>query len=64
VPGPGYYFNPSVDTSFKLKAVPEFKQFFGSQMERFIYEKPKFATLGPGSYDIKDSPKVKFQTDH
>ena len=35
-PGPGFYIDRYKHSSFKLKQVPENKQFFGSKLERFF----------------------------
>ena len=34
-PGPGYYYDDKKTTSFNKQPYPEFKQFFGSKIERF-----------------------------
>jgi len=34
-PGPGAYFNPKTQSSFKTGKVPERLQFFGSTVDRF-----------------------------
>ena len=48
-PGPGYYYDSIKSSQFKNKLVPEFKQFFGSKLERFIRKKEN-NNLGPGQY--------------
>lgn len=48
-PGPGYYFNDKDFSSFKIKKVPEMKQYFGSKLARFETKKIK-NKLGPGEY--------------
>ena len=48
-PGPGYYYNES-DTAFKVKHVPELKQFFGSKLSRFVTKRNLAHSLGPGEY--------------
>ena len=35
MPGPGAYYNPKQQTSFKTGKIPERLQFFGSTVERF-----------------------------
>ena len=59
-PGPGYYYDPFRTSSFFFKPTPEFKQFFGSRLERFS---PNNNTnlknnLGPGEYFEKDMNKT------
>ena len=48
-PGPGYYYNQNTFSGFHKKQVPEYKQFFGSKLERFIKIKEN-SPLGPGTY--------------
>tara|TARA_B110000305_G_C19414841_1_gene627410 strand:+ start:1268 stop:1456 length:189 start_codon:yes stop_codon:yes gene_type:complete len=42
-PGPGSYYNPAAQTSFKTGKKPERLQFFGSTVERFNGNKNKKA---------------------
>ena len=54
-PGPGSYYNPQAQTSFKTGKKPERLQFFGSTVERFNGNKNKKAEKqepGPGTYSI------------
>jgi len=48
-PGPGYYFNQKTFSGIKMKQIPEYRQFFGSKLERFSKIKST-SSLGPGSY--------------
>lgn len=60
-PGPGAYYNPQNQTSFKTGKKPERLQFFGSTVERFGENQQKsnngtqsnFAP-GPGSYHVQN----------
>ena len=58
-PGPGYYYDPFRTSSFFFKPTPEFKQFFGSKLERFtpivIQDQNN---LGPGQYFEKNMNKT------
>ena len=54
-PGPGYYYNQNTFSGFTTKQVPEFKQFFGSKLERFSKIKTN-NPLGPGAY-FKTEPE-------
>jgi hypothetical protein len=58
-PGPGYYYDSVKSSQFKNKLVPEFKQFFGSKLERFIRKKEN-NSLGPGQYFINEINKDSF----
>ena len=50
-PGPGYYYNQKNYTSFNVKFVPEYKQYFGSKLARFLNNKNNDTnSLGPGDY--------------
>jgi hypothetical protein len=49
-PGPGYYYDPYKTSSFRFKPAPEFKQFFGSKLERFYKFRGFDNQLGPGEY--------------
>ena len=53
-PGPGYYFNQNTFSGIKMKQTPEYRQFFGSKLERFSKIKSN-SSLGPGSYFINDN---------
>ena len=57
-PGPGYYYNQKEDTSFKIKYVPECKQFFGSKLARFSIKNNYKNLLGPGEYFKEDKNKI------
>ena len=57
-PGPGYYYNES-DTAFKVKFVPELKQFFGSKLSRFETKKNLSNSLGPGEYFKEEKEPIK-----
>jgi len=48
-PGPGYYLEEKMYTSFKPQALPEDRQTFGSICQRFPYLKTA-DSLGPGAY--------------
>ena len=58
-PGPGYYYDPFRTSSFFFKPTPEFKQFFGSKLERFtpIVTQDQ-NNLGPGQYFEKNMNKT------
>jgi len=50
-PGPGYYYDQKSFTSFNVKYVPEYKQYFGSRLARFINNRSNVTnSLGPGDY--------------
>ena len=49
-PGPGYYCDSYRNSSFRLKPNPEFRQSFGSKLERFFHNKSSDNFLGPGQY--------------
>ena len=53
-PGPGYYFNQNTFSGIKMKHTPEYRQFFGSKLERFSKTKST-SSLGPGSYFNNDN---------
>ena len=57
-PGPGYYYDPFRTTSFHFKPTPEYKQFFGSKLERFYKYKGFDNSLGPGEYFEKAMNKT------
>ena len=57
-PGPGYYYDPFRTTSFHFKPTPEFKQFFGSKLERFYKYRGFDNYLGPGEYFEKAMNKT------
>ena len=57
-PGPGYYYDPYRTSSFSFKKIPEFKQFFGSKLERFYKYKGFDNNLGPGEYFEKKMNKT------
>ena len=57
-PGPGYYYDPYRTSSFHFKPTPEFKQFFGSKLERFYKYKGFDSYLGPGEYFEKSMNKT------
>ena len=57
-PGPGYYYDPFRTSSFFIKPTPEFKQFFGSKLERFPSNNTEQNNLGPGEYYEKDMNKT------
>ena len=57
-PGPGYYYDPFKTSSFRFKPTPEFKQFFGSKLERFYKFKGFDNHLGPGEYFEKAMNKT------
>lgn len=52
-PGPGYYLEEKMYTSFKPHPLPEEKQTFGSISQRFPYLKTA-DSLGPGAYFRED----------
>lgn len=57
MPGPGAYYNPKQQSSFKTGKIPERLQFFGSTVERFSENKPgavEPATVGPGTYTVNN----------
>lgn len=57
MPGPGYYYNPKVESSFRTQSVPVFKQFFGSSTNRFKNTDRRmveFANIGPGYINEKE----------
>ena len=57
-PGPGYYYDPFRTSSFFFKPTPEFKQFFGSRLERFSSNNTEQSNLGPGEYFEKNMNKT------
>ena len=57
-PGPGYYYDPFRTSSFYFKPTPEFKQFFGSKLERFYKYRGFDNYLGPGEYFEKSMNKT------
>ena len=57
-PGPGYYYDPFRTSSFFFKPTPEFKQFFGSKLERFSTNNTDQNNLGPGEYFEKKMNKT------
>jgi hypothetical protein len=57
-PGPGYYYDPYRTSSFHFKPIPEFKQFFGSKLERFYKYRGFDNYLGPGEYFEKNMNKT------
>ena len=57
-PGPGYYYDPYRTSSFFFKPTPEFKQFFGSKIERFSPNNMEQNNLGPGEYFKKSMNKT------
>ena len=57
-PGPGYYYDPFRTSSFFFKPTPEFKQFFGSKLERFSTNNTEQNNLGPGQYFEKSMNKT------
>ena len=57
-PGPGYYYDPFRTSSFFFKPTPEFKQFFGSKLERFTPTNTEQNNLGPGEYFDKTMNKT------
>ena len=58
LPGPGYYYDPFKTSSFFFKPTPEFKQFFGSKLERFSSINTDQNNLGPGEYFEKNMNKT------
>ena len=58
LPGPGYYYDPFKTSSFFFKPTPEFKQFFGSKLERFSSINKDQNNLGPGEYFEKNMNKT------
>ena len=58
LPGPGYYYDPFKTSSFFFKPTPEFKQFFGSKLERFSSINTDQNNLGPGEYFEKNMNKI------
>ena len=58
LPGPGYYYDPFKTSSFFFKPTPEFKQFFGSKLERFSSINIDQNNLGPGEYFEKNMNKT------
>jgi hypothetical protein len=67
-PGPGAYYNPNTQTSFKTGKKPERLQFFGSTVDRFnpgkSTMKEPLANVGPGSYNVHAQSKKRVQTVH
>ena len=58
-PGPGYYYDQRAFTSFKVNYVPEYKQYFGSKLARFLNNKSKATnSLGPGDYFKEEKNKM------
>ena len=57
-PGPGYYYDPFRTSSFFFRPTPEFKQFFGSKLERFSPTNAEQNNLGPGEYFDKSMNKT------
>ena len=57
-PGPGYYYDPFKTSSFHIKPTPEYKQFFGSKLERFYKSKGFENNIGPGEYFEKAMNKT------
>jgi len=58
-PGPGYYYDQRAFTSFKVKYVPEYKQYFGSKLARFLTNKSNATnSLGPGDYFKEEKNKM------
>ena len=58
-PGPGYYYNQKAFTSFYVKYVPEYKQYFGSKLARFLNNKNNATnSLGPGDYFKEEKNKI------
>lgn len=53
-PGPGYYYNAKDSTSFKIRKIPEKKQFFGSSITRFENKENLINSIGPGEYFKKE----------
>lgn len=53
MPGPGYYYDNDKLTAFKQKDIPEYRQFFGSKLERF-------KNFGNSSEDNQLSPATYF----
>jgi hypothetical protein len=57
-PGPGYYITQKDNTSFRVKLIPEYKQFFGSKLSRFSDINNNYINhLGPGEY-FKQENKI------
>lgn len=58
-PGPGYYCDPFKTSSFFFRPPPEFKQFFGSKIERFPNQNNNSnSNLGPGVYSLSNMYKT------
>lgn len=57
-PGPGYYLEEKMYTSFKPQPLPEDRQTFGSITQRFPYLRTA-DTLGPGAYFREDFKQEK-----
>ena len=56
-PGPGYYSTPKNITSFKVKSLPEYRQYFGSKLSRFSNTNDFKNSLGPGEYFKEEKNK-------
>ena len=52
MPGPGYYYNSKMGTSFTKGFKPAHLQLFGSGNERFENNSSSSAHVGPGRYNI------------
>lgn len=48
-PGPGYYYDPEIQTGFRAKSVPRNNQCFSSKSMRF--RDKEFTYIGPGYYE-------------
>ena len=58
-PGPGYYYDEKASSSFKVKNLPEMRQFFGSKLSRFDIRKNTTNSLGPGYYFKEDKDPIQ-----
>lgn len=60
-PGPGYYYDESANTGFKAKPLPEEKQVFGSNCQRFPKPIQVDSEVGPAYYyrDNNSIDKIK-----
>ena len=62
VPGPGYYFDEKQISSFNIKPIPEYQQFFGSKTKRFEKLSNSIENnnkLGPGTYFKNNKKSTK-----
>lgn len=62
-PGPGYYLDSDLTSTFQQKVVPTRYQYFGSTTERFIEKRDEdLDPLGPGCYTQETSMITRAQS--